>query len=393
MARRGVFAEIQHQVRVAQREKQRAQVAAVREHGAALRRTEQARKAAERAKAQAARATEAERKHLEKEAKAAHVEAMQAEVEERNAGLAEIYDEIDSLLAATLDVDDYVDLETLRRTVEHPEFDRTDLESPIPAPEPIPEPVEPGFHAASATPRDRSVERNGWLRRPRQQPTTTRCTLPGRRRWRPCPPAARQPPIVTLPQNGTGFEALEKEQARYDAECAARDAEVAEHNTAIDALITNLGYGTVDAVQEYVSIVLSNSVYPTHFEVDHGFTFDPATAELRLRTLVPGPDTGPNVKTYRYVKASDEITSTALSQKASKDRYAGAVHQVALRSMHEVFEADRRRFGPHHLVRGRNRDDPPGHRQEYVHPVCCSRSRARHVHRIRSVRGRSISDT
>jgi len=65
---------------------------------------------------------------------------MQAEVEEMNCGLAEIYDEIDSVLAATLDIDDYVDLDSLRRTVEHPPFDRVDLETPVPAAAPIPEP-------------------------------------------------------------------------------------------------------------------------------------------------------------------------------------------------------------------------------------------------------------
>ena len=145
MARRGLLAEIQYQARVSQREKARRQKAAVREHDAALRQAEQARKAEERAKAQAERASEAERKRLEREAKAAHVAAMQAEVEARNAGLAEIYDQIDGLLAATLDVDDYVDLDALRRTVEHPPFDRVDLETPIPAPTPIPEPAEPVF--------------------------------------------------------------------------------------------------------------------------------------------------------------------------------------------------------------------------------------------------------
>ena len=31
-----------------------------------------------------------------------------------------------------------------------------------------------------------------------------------------------------------------------------------------------------------------------------------------------------------------------MSQKARKDRYSGAVYQVSLRSLHEVFEADRR---------------------------------------------------
>jgi restriction system protein len=91
-----------------------------------------------------------------------------------------------------------------------------------------------------------------------------------------------------------------------------------------------------------VSLVFANSAYPADFPVEHDFEFDPATAELRLRVLVPAPDKVPSTNTYKYAKSSDEITSTSLSQKACKDRFAGAVHQVALRSVHEVFEADRR---------------------------------------------------
>jgi restriction system protein len=161
--------------------------------------------------------------------------------------------------------------------------------------------------------------------------------------------------------------ALEKERARYAQECAAREAEVTEHNAKIDELIANLGYGAVDAVQEYVSIVLANSVYPEEFEVEHDAVFEPATAELRLRALVPGPDKVPAVKAYKYTKASDEITETALSQKACKDRYAGAVHQVAVRSLHEIFQADRRGLiKTVSLEVGTEKVDPATGKQIYV---------------------------
>ena len=145
-------------------------------------------------------------------------------------------------------------------------------------------------------------------------------------------------------------ERLEAERERYAAECAVREADVAEQNSALDALIANLGYGATDAVEEYISIVLSNSVYPEQFSVRHEFTFDPSTAELALRCLVPGPDQIPTTKAFKYNKTSDEITETQLSEKATRDRYAGAVHQVALRSLHEVFEADRRALVRSHLA-------------------------------------------
>jgi restriction system protein len=145
MARKSFLAEVQRQVRAAQREAERNQKAAAREHQAAIRKAEQARKAEERAAAQAERASEAERKRLEREAKEAHVAAKKAEAEELNAALANLYDEIDGLLAATLDVDDHVDLNELRRTVDHPPFDRTDLETSISPPPELPDPVEPVF--------------------------------------------------------------------------------------------------------------------------------------------------------------------------------------------------------------------------------------------------------
>ena len=104
----------------------------------------------------------------------------------------------------------------------------------------------------------------------------------------------------------------------------------------------NLGYGTAESIQEYVAIVLGNSVYPEQFAVQHEFTFEPTAAELALHVRIPEPSQLSSAKRFKYVKASDEILPVASSQKECKDRYASAVHQVALRSIHEVFEADRR---------------------------------------------------
>ena len=120
MGRRGFFAELQHQAEVAARERAKAARRAEQAHNAAIRQAEQARKANERAAAQRVRADTAEQKRLEKQAREAHIAEMEAEVERRNAELSATYAAIDSLLAATLDVDDYVDLSTLHIVAEHP---------------------------------------------------------------------------------------------------------------------------------------------------------------------------------------------------------------------------------------------------------------------------------
>jgi restriction system protein len=128
---------------------------------------------------------------------------------------------------------------------------------------------------------------------------------------------------------------LAKEKKRFHDE-------LEKHNQGIDQFISNLAYGDADALQEYIAIVVENSIYPDHFSVSHEFSFEPASAELTMRVSIPSPATFPSIKAYKYIKTSDEVKETPLSKKEHKDRYCSAVYQIALRSFHEVFEADRR---------------------------------------------------
>lgn len=379
MARRGFFAELQYQSRQAAKERARQEGQAIKNHLAMVRLAEQAKKAEDRALAQLAKATDAERKLLEKQAREAHLAAMEAEVLQRNGSLAAVYGDIDSLLLSTLNVDDYVDLNTLRVIAKHPPFDRSDLEAPLPPTTPIPDPPKPVlnlpappsglFSFFSKKKYDESVEQ---VRRTHEQALidwTKKCQY-----FESSRQAAEK---ARERQDLQRVEALRVERVRYASECAQRDAEAAKSNKVLDDLIANLGYGTVEAVQEYVSIVLSNSVYPEHFKVSHEFEFDPATAELRLQVLIPAPSEVPTIKSYKYTKSSDEITSTDLSQKECRERYAGAVHQVALRSLHEVFEADRR--GLIHTIAlevGTNAVDPATGQKRYVSFVIAAAERS-----------------
>ena len=359
---RGFFAELQYQAKVAAREQAKAQREAERRHKDAVRATEQAQKVAERAAKQLALARaaeqkrlekeakeerlerEAKEKRLEKEAKEAHVAAMDADVERLNLELELVYEEIDSLLAATLSIDDYVDLDALKVVAEHPAFDRVDLEIALPPPVTVSDPPEPMFAPPPAP-----TGLRAFFGKKKHAKAVEKVQAAHERAvaaWH-----ADLTKIVSAHELATKKHAeteaqrmadLERERARYDTECSKREADAEEHNEAIRVLIANLGYGTVEAVQEYISIVLSNSVYPDHFPVEHDFEFDPATAELRLQVRVPSPDSLPDTKSYKYARSSDEITKSTLSQKARKDRYSEAIHQVTLRSLHEVFESDRR---------------------------------------------------
>lgn len=343
---RGLFAELNHQMQLAARRQEQAIRAAQREQLAAERRADAARKSAERAAAQWARATAAERKAAEREAKRLHDEAMLADAEAKNATLASVNDEIGSMLYSTLSTDDYVDLESLRVQVAHPAFDFPHLELPTPLPAPLQPPSEPIFvepvaptglsallggkkrHAESVAAAKGAFEADysGWLQEVEK--------LPKRR-------AEQVAEHKRAEQNR--LELLEKARRQYEAECMVRQRAADESNERLDELIRGLSYNVDSAIQDYVGIVLGNSVYPESFPVDHQFIFDSATKELSLVALVPPPDALPTEKVFRYVKARNEVVGSLLSKKEQKDRYANAVYQVALRTIHEIFEADRAR--------------------------------------------------
>lgn len=345
MAKRGFFAEINYQAQQAERRRLQQQAAMNRAHAAAERRAEQARKAAERAALQAQRADERARKEAEKEAARLHVEARVAEVEEMNAELAETYDQIDSLLASTLEVDDYVDLESLKVTeVEHPPFEpgSIGLETPHLPPlvyddEPVyVEPPAPSGLAGAFGGKKKHAEAVAKARADHDA---------ARARWQESQQRKYRLHVAEAKKReereADRLIKLEQARAVYDQECRQREADAAARNDEVDKLINDLAFDVEDAIQTYVGIVLSNSVYPEVFSLDYDYAFALATRELDLTVKVPAPSTLPTVKEYRYVKAKDEITSTALTAKAQKDRYASAVWQTAVRSLHEVFEADR----------------------------------------------------
>jgi restriction system protein len=340
--KRGFFAELQHLSQQAEKQRRQQQAAAFRAQAAAQREAERSLRAAERARAAAATSNVRERDRLEKEAARLHVESRMAEVESMNAELAQSREEIDGILATTLAVRGYVDLEALKvAKVEHPPFNPGPIGVPAPSlPEPayLPEPVyrEPPAPGGLFGSKKKHAELITQARADYER---------GHREWYDQNTAIHSAHVAAIRHREEAerqrVARLLAAEAGYRTECQQREAEAAARNQAVTQLINDLAFDVAAAIREYVGIVLSNSVYPEAFPVDHDHDFDLATRELRLLVTVPPPSAVSVVKEYRYIKARDEITSSALPVKAQKDQYAGAVTQVALRTLHEIFEADR----------------------------------------------------
>jgi restriction system protein len=342
--KRGFFAELQHQQQVAARRREQQQRAEYRAQAAAEREAARTRAQAQRMMNQLMRASAAEQREAEREMKRLQVEAGEAEAAARTAELRGWYDQIDTMLEATLGVDDYVNLDDLRQEVEHPRFE-SEHERPLLPPPPLAAPVEPRYEAPPGEP-----GKLGGLFGGRKKYAEIEAAA---RREFDAAHAAWQAEVDQLPAlierqraefaqaDARRQELLDGDRRRYAAESEAREQDVKESNERLEKLIANLAYGVDEAVHEYVSIVLSNSVYPDVFPVEHEFEYQAELKELVLTALVPSPDTLPTTKEFKYVRARDEISATSLPQKETKERYKGAVAQVAVRTLHEIFEADR----------------------------------------------------
>jgi restriction system protein len=345
VARRGFFAELNYQAQQAEKRRQQQAAAAFRAQAAAQREAERTRNAAERARAAAARGTAAQQKEAAKEAGRMHVEARTAEVAAMNAELAQRYDEVDSLLALTLDVDDYMDLESLKITsVEHPPFDPGSLATPVPPMPQLVYPLEPVYQEPDA-PKGLASAFGGKKRHADAIAQARATHEAAQRAWHEHCTRMHADYVVESERREKAEQDrvrnLGAAEATYREQCRQREAEAETRNQELSTFINNLAFDVESAIQDYIGVVLSNSIYPDTFPVSYDHKFDIGSRDLSLAVAVPGPSSIPTVKEYRYVKAKDEIVPAALPVKMQKERYASAVWQVAVRTLHEIFEADR----------------------------------------------------
>jgi len=343
--RRGFFAELNYQAQQTEKRQRQQQAVAQRAHLAAQRQADRAAKDYLRARAAVDRATAADRKAAERDAARLHLESRLAEVESMNTDLAGDLAQIDGLLAWTLETDDYVDLESLKiSAVKHPPFNPGGLAIParrVPEPGYPPEPV----YQEPAAPSGLSGMLGG-KKRHQQAIDGARAEFANAHgHWS----RAREhlynryvKEVARREKEESGRMAeLAVAEKKYGRECEEREADASAHNARLAKLINDLAFDVESAIEEYVGIVLSNSVYPEVFPVEHDHAFNLGSRELTLKVSVPEPSVVASVKGYRYVKAKDDIAPTALPVRERKERYANAVWQVGVRSLHEVFEADR----------------------------------------------------
>jgi restriction system protein len=292
-----------------QREQERIRRANERERLRAIRAAQQSQRAYERSIA----AEEKERKRL-------YLESRMAEVDAQNEDLDTSVAELEMLLASTLSVDDFIDFEALKEDAELPPFEPGELavaesqpriEAFIPAPLSGLVKFVPGANA-----------KHTQLVKDQQQAFETAFRDHAERE------REREADL------GRARADYEKEAAETAVRAAARNAEVDEFRTRFEA-------ADPDAVTEYFSLVLGASSYPEGFPQNYRVAYVPESKQLVVEYELPPLAVVPVVRQYKYVKARDAIEESARPATQVRALYARVVAQTTLRTIHELFEADR----------------------------------------------------
>lgn len=259
---------------------------------------EKARKASVRTLEANARADEKARREAEKEAARLYGESRAADAVLQQEELEEFIERLENILVDTLSVDDYLDLETIKK----------------------PSPSIPAFSP-------------GELAREEPEPSISKYLPKSLTSIQKLNPFARK---KFEEETRKGYQEYDRALKRYQ-----EIREVEEFNSEIDEFRKNLAAADPASVARYFTMVLEASDYPEGFPQRAKLAYVPESKQIVVEYDLPAFEIVPKEASFKYVKTKDEITSTDRPLTKRKALYASITAQVALRTIHEIFEADR----------------------------------------------------
>jgi len=135
-------------------------------------------------------------------------------------------------------------------------------------------------------------------------------------------------------------EAYQNALKTYEEEKAIFLAQQEEKNRKAEAF--KLGYENHNssAVEQYMLLVLVLSKYPKGVLRKPQVKYEPHSRLMLIEIDLPSPDLIPRVTEYSYSPTKDSFTTKTLKQKEFDEFYESVLYQIALRTLHEVFESD-----------------------------------------------------
>ncbi len=278
----------------------------------------------------------------QRKAAAQQKEEMKAEAARLTAEAQEAVERVSTILKATLSVNDAIAWQSL--------MDRAPFVVPIPVlkamPPPQPEPVplpptsgrpeyQPVFtlvdRLSSKKKQEKVAEAEARFQHDFQLWRQHKANIEARN----AKAVADHKAAIELAQATHVKSMNQHEQMRLDFLVAQQ-----QKNKGVQELATAYHAKDRQAVLTYCELVLSRSSYPDEFPQEFDLDFDPGSGIVAVEYRLPAPENMPSVKEVKYVQSRDSLEEVALSQSALNGLYDSALYQIALRTIHELLEAD-----------------------------------------------------
>jgi restriction system protein len=255
----------------------------------------------------------------ERERRRIHSNSRATQVDELNRNLEVCVASLQQILEATLQDDHSIDFDSLKRTPAARIFEPGDLAVVEPQPDPSTFSVPP-------------------LTGPRR-------LLPGWREKQAAAVAEADSRLQAALAAHTGREQGRKRRLRgafdaHERRNAKRNAEAEAQHQAVDSFRVAFEGRDPQAVARYFRLVLDRSSHGADFPGAAWIAYLPDSKELVVESGLPPVSVVPTAKAVKYVKASDTITTTPRPAAQLKSLYAGALAQITLRTIHQLFAAD-----------------------------------------------------
>jgi restriction system protein len=131
-----------------------------------------------------------------------------------------------------------------------------------------------------------------------------------------------------------------REKAEWDRQQHEFNSAQVAKNAAIDEAAAQYQVGAPEAITGYCDLVLSRSEYPDCVPKEWELDYNADTRTLVVDYSLLAPDAIPRTIEVKYLQSRDEIVEKSLTDSQAARLYDDVLYQIALRTIHELFEAD-----------------------------------------------------
>lgn len=263
-----------------------------------------------------AKKQEAEEKKRAREAAIRSKEEKKALAAARTEDAEKAIAALESTLNHTLEVNDAVDWDSL--------LDREPYPHPRPSKPSIP--TEPGRSDLKYKPALSLIDKLFKKRREQKENDATELYASDYEYW-------KQQKEEIGRKHAEAVSLWEKDKAQYENKQNTNNQHITEQK---DRYLNR----NPDAISDYCELVLSHSEYPEYFPQEWDLEYLPDSGTLLVDYSLPDKETIPSLKAVRYVASRDEFTESNFSNAQLNRLYDTLLYQIALRTIHELYEAD-----------------------------------------------------